>query len=189
MAARPAVFLDRDGVITENVFYEEWGETEAPMRPEDAVIIGGALEAMRRLERAGFALFIVSNQGAFAKGKASLESLCRVREKVSSAILSAGVTVTEEYYSFTHPDGVADFFSGPSLERKPNPYFLKLAEARYGLDMAGSWMVGDRCSDVECGRHAGCMTVLLTDESPFLPEAGMFARDLAEASSLIIGKN
>jgi len=177
-----AVFLDRDGVITQNVYYAKWGETEGPMRPEDVVILPGALDAMKTLAGAGFTLFLVSNQGAFAKGKTSLASLVQAARFVSAVIRGAGVILTEEYYSFTHPDGVTDFFSGSSLERKPNPYFLKIAEASYDLDMKNSWMVGDRTTDIKCGRLAGCRTALVTGDSG--DAAAVAAADISAATFL-----
>ena len=61
-------------------------------------------------------------------------------------------------------------FSGPSLERKPGAYFLKIAQARYNLDLANSWMIGDRESDVCCGKAAGTRTILVRNEQeqPFV---------------------
>jgi D-glycero-D-manno-heptose 1,7-bisphosphate phosphatase len=161
VARRLAVFLDRDGVITQNIYYEKWGETEGPMTPEDVRILPGALDGMKLLDDAGFLIFIVSNQGAFAKGKIGLSSLVSTARAVSSIVKEFGIRLTDEYYSFSHPDGAVEFFSGPSLERKPNPYFLKLAEAGYDLELYSSWMAGDRLTDVKCGRLAGCRTAFI----------------------------
>ncbi|MDR2780825.1 MAG: HAD-IIIA family hydrolase [Synergistaceae bacterium] len=183
-----AVFLDRDGVINENVYYERWDETEGPLCPEDVSIAEGAFEGMRRLAGAGFLLFIVSNQGAFAKGKVALSSVIKTARRVESLIRRENIDVTEAYYSYGHPRGVVEFFSGESLERKPNPYFLKIAEASYDIDMPSSWMIGDRDTDVECGRLAGCKTVRIVPNS----ETGggtapdLEARNLADAASMIV---
>jgi D-glycero-D-manno-heptose 1,7-bisphosphate phosphatase len=183
-----AIFLDRDGVINENVYYEKWGETEGPLCPEDVTIAEGAFEAMRRFAGAGFLLFIVSNQGAYAKGKVGLSSLVRTARHVESLIRRENIGVTEAYYSYGHPRGVVEFFSGESLDRKPNPYFLKIAEASYDIDMPSSWMIGDRDTDVECGRLAGCKTARITREGGssggIAPD--IEARSLPEAASMII---
>ncbi|MDR1966083.1 MAG: HAD-IIIA family hydrolase [Synergistaceae bacterium] len=192
MSGHRAVFLDRDGVINENVYYERWGEFEGPLRPEDVVILPGVFDAMRRFSDAGFLLFIVSNQGAFAKGKVSLKSLAETARHVDSLIAGAGLKVAEAYYSFSHPKGVAPFFSGESLERKPNPYFLKLAEAFYDLDLASSWMIGDRATDVMCGRAAGCRTARIVNDSneisPSDPAPDIIADSLREAADGILVK-
>jgi D-glycero-D-manno-heptose 1,7-bisphosphate phosphatase len=186
-----AIFLDRDGVITKNVYYEKWGETEGPMSPEDVVILPGAFDAMKRLENSGFLLFVVSNQGAFAKGKTELGALIKTARLVESLIRGAGVLVTQSYYSFSHPNGVAEYFSGDSLERKPNPYFLKIAEAAYDLDLTASWMIGDRSTDILCGRLAGCKTAKLTDGPDEVTDSDtasdISAHTLQEAAALILG--
>ncbi|MDR1137352.1 MAG: HAD hydrolase-like protein, partial [Synergistaceae bacterium] len=99
------------------------------------------------------------------------------------------IDIAETYYSYGHPGGIVKFFSGESLERKPNPYFLKIAEASYGIDMPSSWMIGDRDTDVECGRLAGCKTARIACEgggSDARIAADIEARTLLEASSMII---
>ena len=171
------------------MYYERWGETEGPLCPEDVSIEEGAFEAMRRLAGEGFLLFIVSNQGAFAKGKAPLSSLIKTARHVESLIRRENIDITEAYYSYGHPRGTVEFFSGESLERKPNPYFLKIAEASYDIDMPSSWMIGDRNTDVECGRLAGCGTVLIArddGESGGGSVPDFKARTILEASSMII---
>ena len=72
---RGGVFLDRDGVITEDVYYPETGEWEAPMRPEDVALRAGAVAGLARLKALGLPLILVSNQGAYAKGKTTLAAL------------------------------------------------------------------------------------------------------------------
>ena len=160
-----------------------------PVFPEDVVILPGAFEAMKILEGAGFLLFIVSNQGAYAKGKAPLELLVGVARRVDDLIRESGTRVAEAYYSFSHPNGVIDFFSGPSLERKPNPYYLKLAEASYGLDLENSWMVGDRRTDIRCGELAGCKTALITGNHGAVsrgPYADISAPTLLDAAKIMV---
>jgi D-glycero-D-manno-heptose 1,7-bisphosphate phosphatase len=144
---------------------------------------------MKRFCAMGYALFIVSNQGAFAKGKTPLESLFKTARRVEELIEEAGIRIMESYYSFSHPLGVTPFFSGQSLERKPNPYFLKLAEAKFGVSMADSWMIGDRITDIACGRSAGCKTVRILDGGAVIsdeePKADIIAGSLLEAADLI----
>jgi D-glycero-D-manno-heptose 1,7-bisphosphate phosphatase len=189
--ASRAVFLDRDGVITSKVFSERWGEWEAPMVPEDAVLLPNVAEALSSLQSAGFLLFIVSNQGAFAKGKIDLRSLLATANRVNDLLLGSGIVMTDSYYSFTHPLGVVKDFSGASLERKPSPYFLHLAAAAYNIDLPNSWMIGDRLSDILCGRSAGCKVILLSDGGGgeiydnISPDAT--AGSLYEAASIILG--
>jgi D-glycero-D-manno-heptose 1,7-bisphosphate phosphatase len=184
-----AVFLDRDGVINPEVYYETSGEWEAPMRARDFRLNDGVTEALRLLIRHRYELFVVSNQGAFAKGKVDLASLWGVHERFISVMTEAGIVFRECFYSFAHPDGVIEGFSGPSLERKPGSYFLLLAQAKYGLRLDQSWMVGDRDTDIRCGRAAGVATIRIA--SPVKAGAvtavpDFEATDLGAAAEIIL---
>ena len=158
---RSAAFLDRDGVITEDVHYPEAGEWEAPMRPADVALRPGAVAGLARLAAFGHKLILVSNQGAYAKGKASLAALWQVHLRVVELLAAHGIGFDECFYSYTHPEGVVPHASGPSLERKPSPYFLLVAAARHDLDLGHSWMIGDRDSDIACGKAAGTRTIFV----------------------------
>jgi D-glycero-D-manno-heptose 1,7-bisphosphate phosphatase len=186
---RPAVFLDRDGVVNEDVFYPETGEWEAPLHPDDLMLRPGVLPALARLGAAGFALVLVSNQAAHAKGKVPLERLIAVDRRLREILARAGIGFTDFCYSYSHPQGVVPGFSGPSLERKPSPYFLLVAAARHGLDLSRSWIIGDRDTDIQCGAAAGVRTILV-DNPHAGDKAGISApdfrcADLAEAAALI----
>ena len=161
---RPAIFFDRDGVLVEEVFYGETGEREAPMRPDDVRLLPDAAAAARRLEEAGYLLIVISNQGAYAKGKIGLRSLWLVHERFVQLLADEGVRLDGFYYSYGHPDGVVPYFSGRSLDRKPNPYFIYVAAAQYDIDLTRSWFVGDRETDVECGLAAGLRTLRIVGD-------------------------
>ena len=188
-----AVFLDRDGVITSNVYYEEWGEWEAPMKPEDVLFLPGTIEALSLLQRSGYLMFIVSNQGAYAKGKAPLESLIQTGLHVEKMLNTAGIQMTQAYYAYGHPDGIVKGFSGESLERKPHPYFLYLASATYHIDLSRSWMVGDRITDIQCGLAAGCQTIWVSERNLKAPTdmvtPTIQASNLLEATAYIVNYN
>ena len=159
--SRPAVFLDRDGVLVEEIFYSQTGEWEAPLRPEDVRLIPGAAAAARRLAEAGYALVLISNQAGYAKGKTDLRALWLAHERFVELLASEGVKFDAAFYSYGHPDGVVPHFSGPSLDRKPGPYNLFIAAAQLDLDLARSWMIGDRETDVACARAAGVSAILV----------------------------
>ncbi len=182
-----AVFLDRDGVINPEVYYSSSGEWEAPMAAADFQLNAGVIEALRQLGALGYHLILVSNQSAYAKGKVDLASLWAVHERFSSAMDEAGISFLDFFYSFTHPDGRMPGFSGPSLERKPGPYFLILAQAKYNLEMSHSWMIGDRDSDVLCGQAAGVRTIRVGNSGLGGGHAkpDFVAADLREAAGII----
>lgn len=157
-----AVFLDRDGVINANVFYADTGEVEAPRTASDFTLLPGVLEAMKRLQAAGYLLFVVSNQPNQAKRKATRADHDAIQAKFAAALNGAGIRIEEFFYCFHHPQGVEPSLSGPCDCRKPSPYFLHQARDAHGLDMAQSWMVGDRDTDIQCGQAAGVRTIFVT---------------------------
>jgi D-glycero-D-manno-heptose 1,7-bisphosphate phosphatase len=174
-----AAFVDRDGVINEPVW--DVDSFESPYRPEDVVLVPGAAEALARLRDAGFALVLVSNQPAAAKGKATREALDAVHERVMDALR---IELDGVYYCHHHPD-----FTGPCDCRKPAPGLLLRAADELGLELSESWMIGDADTDVAAARAAGAQAVLVTHPRTGHrrsgAEADLTAPDLAGAAALI----
>lgn len=162
--SRPAVFFDRDGVIVEEIYYSHTGEWEAPLCADDIRLIDGAAAAIKRLAEAGFALVVISNQAAYAKGKATLRALWLAHERFIALLGAQGARLDAVFYAWGHPDGIVPHFSGPSLDRKPGPYNLFVAAAQLDLDLARSWMVGDRLTDVDCAEAAGVRPILVENQ-------------------------
>jgi len=181
---RKAVFLDRDGVINANVFYADSGEVEAPRIAADFHLLLGALETMKQLQDAGYLLFVVSNQPNQAKRKATKADHDAIQSGLAEALDRAGIRIEEFFYCFHHPNGVEPALSGPCDCRKPSPFFLNQARDRYDLDMALSWMVGDRDSDIACGRAAGVGTIRIGETADV--SAAHTVCDLARAGEVIL---
>ena len=182
----PAIFLDRDGVLNALVHNPATGEHESPHTPDQLSLMPGAVEAAQRLARAGFTLFIVSNQPSFAKGKATMEHTRAIAEKIEEAFSAGGAPIARAFYCYHHPDGIVREFSGACRCRKPKPQMLFDARDEFDLDLAQSWMIGDQESDIECGRRAGCRTVLIANphshaRRPGKESATLNAANLPEA--------
>jgi D-glycero-D-manno-heptose 1,7-bisphosphate phosphatase len=191
LGANRAVFLDRDGVINRNVFNPQSGEYESPYRPEDFELVPEVLPAIRRLQEAGFLLFVVSNQPGYAKGKVSLKTLQTIHARLTHAVDAAGIRFSAYNYCYHHPQGIVPGYSGACSCRKPSPFFLFKARDEYDVDLSRSWMIGDRATDIECGRAAGVRTIRVKDDHPgsrkadeAIPEFG--AETLVEAVDLLI---
>jgi D-glycero-D-manno-heptose 1,7-bisphosphate phosphatase len=144
---RPSVLLDRDGVIN-RVYYRN-GVTNPPAHPGEFEFLPGVLEAMARLQAAGFALAVVTNQPDVARGTQT-----RAGVEILNDIVRRSSGVLDVLTCFHDTADACDC-------RKPRPGLLLEAARRFGLDLARSFMVGDRWSDVEAGRAAGCRTVLI----------------------------
>jgi D-glycero-D-manno-heptose 1,7-bisphosphate phosphatase len=163
---RRAVFLDRDGVINHNWLNPATQEWESPVHPGDFRLRVGVLEAIGRLQMAGYRLILVSNQPSAAKGKCSLDDLKAVHAVFETLLERARIHFDEFNYAYSHPKAVVSGMTEPSRERKPSPYFLERAIARDGLNRRLSWMVGDRGSDIECGHLAGVRTIQVRGSEP-----------------------
>src|SRR5262245_26632379 len=135
-----AVFLDRDGTLIEERNYLS--------RPEQVAIFKGAPAALRRLQERGFSLFIVSNQSGIGRGYFTLADMERVNKHMEEEFAREGVHFQKIYVAPEAPDQ-------PSRGRKPSPQFLFDARDEFGLDLASSFMIGDKLIDLECGWNAG----------------------------------
>jgi len=141
-----AVFLDRDGTLIAEKNYLH--------RPEDVEIFPGAGAALKRLADAGFKLIIVTNQSGIGRGYFTLADAERVNEHVSREFARDGVHFEKTYIAPEAPDQ-------PSRGRKPSPQFLFDARNEFNLNLAESFMVGDKLIDLECGWNAGVKKSIL----------------------------
>lgn len=196
LGGRPAVFLDRDGVINRNVFNPATAAWESPLAPEQVELLPGVPEALLRLQNRGFLLFVVSNQPNVAKAKVSMETLNLIHLRLSNQLQELQVRIAAYYYCFHHPNGVTPGLSGVCACRKPSPFFLLKARDSFHLNMHHSWMVGDRASDVECGKSAGARTIRIINfaeqdvvPSDAIPTGDFVADSLSTASEIICSQS
>jgi histidinol-phosphate phosphatase family protein len=156
---RRAVFLDRDGVLNEAIPDPESGLPESPLSVEDVRLVPGAARAARDLTAAGFLLACVSNQPAAAKGKASIERLLAVHERVLELLLKDGVCVDCSCLCPHHPEGSTRGLCAICACRKPEPGLILEAAEILEVDREASWMIGDTDADLQAGRAAGCRVI------------------------------
>jgi D-glycero-D-manno-heptose 1,7-bisphosphate phosphatase len=170
-----AVFLDRDGVLNDVVVRD--GRPYPPGDAGEVEVLPGVGEACARLRAAGFELVVVTNQPDVARGTQTLEAVERINDVLRAALPLDEVVVC------AHDD------ADDCECRKPKPGMLVDAGARRRLDLAASFMVGDRWRDVEAGRRAGCRTVLVDrgyDAPSAVPDATV--SDLGEAAEWILSR-
>ena len=143
---KPAVFLDRDGVLIEERNYLH--------RVEDVAFLPGVAAALKRLSDAGLKLFIVSNQSGVGRGYFTLADVERVNEHLCRELARDGVRLEKIYIAPEAP-------GQPGRGRKPSPQFLFDARDEFKLNLTESFMVGDKLIDLECGWNAGVKKSIL----------------------------
>ena len=176
-----AVFLDRDGTLI--------AEKNYLRRPEDVEIFPSTPTGLKRLCDAGFKLFIVSNQSGIGRGYFTLADVERVNGHLCRELARGGVCFGKIYIAPEKPDE-------PSHGRKPSPQFLFDARDEFGLDLAQSYLIGDKLSDLECGWNAGVKKSILVRtgygaelerESPDKISRAAVVDDLPGAADWILG--
>jgi D-glycero-D-manno-heptose 1,7-bisphosphate phosphatase len=183
-APRPAVFLDRDGVLNHAVVHD--GVARSPTTVDDLHIIDGVPEALAALREAGYLLVGVTNQPDIARGRATWEAVRSIHDALRATLSLDGLSVCPHDTT----DGCAC--------RKPLPGMIDDAVRAFGIDVPASWLVGDRWVDIAAGDAAGVRTVLIdrayswAATSSGAPPAGLGptfrAADLTEAAAVILSR-
>jgi D-glycero-D-manno-heptose 1,7-bisphosphate phosphatase len=159
-----AVFLDRDGVINEDTGYIP--------RPEEFLLRPGVLEALAEIQRLGFRLIVITNQSGIGHGYYTEADYGRVTEHMLARLAIGGVKIAGVYHCPHTKDDGCDC-------RKPAPGMILRAAREHGLDLARSWLVGDKSSDIEAARRAGITRTMLV--------ASPYPIDPAHAQPLFVG--
>lgn len=144
---RPALFLDRDGVIVEDVGYLH--------READIRLIAGAAEAIVRANQQRFPAVIVTNQSGLGRGLFGWDAFVAVQDEIMRRLGAMGARVDAVFVCPFHPAARPPYRHPDHPARKPNPGMLLTAARRLGLDLQASWIVGDRARDLQAGRAAG----------------------------------
>ena len=153
MPGDPAVFIDRDGTLTEEVGYVN--------HPKRLRLLPRSAEAIRRLNRSGVKAVMVTNQSGVARGYFTEEVLQAVNEALVSQLKAEGAYLDGLYVCVHHPTVGEPPYRTVCDCRKPEPGLLTRAAADLGLDLSRSWTVGDKISDVLAGRRAGTGSILV----------------------------
>ena len=176
-----AIFLDRDGVINKPVFHSETNCYCAPMKAEDLKLYPWTIETLKKAYENNYDLFLFSNQADYDKGNCKFKDLLEVHIKLDSILRENRIIFTDYFYSYSIDN---DKF------RKPSPYFVENSIKRYRLDRENCYFIGDRDTDILCGKNAGIKTILIKSEESNLRvrecDPDYREENLKEAIELII---
>lgn len=143
---RRAIFIDRDGTLIRDKDYLH--------QPEEVEFFEGAIHALKRAGDAGFVIIMVTNQSGVGRGYFTMENVENVHAHIRKELGALGVSLLEIYTAPEAPES-------PSRGRKPSPQFLFDARDTFNIDLARSYMIGDKLIDLQCGWNAGLRRSIL----------------------------
>ncbi|MBL8013312.1 MAG: HAD-IIIA family hydrolase [Candidatus Omnitrophica bacterium] len=153
MGSIPAIFLDKDGTLIRDV------PNNTDIRHIE--LTPHAMQGLRKLDKAGFRFFIITNQRGIADGLFTESDLTRVKDFLEQIFADNDLKLSGFYYCPHHPKAAVEQFREVCDCRKPGPGLIRQAVKDHELDVARSWLIGDILDDIECGRRAGCRTILM----------------------------
>lgn len=183
LSRQPAVFLDRDGTLNE--------EVDHLCRPEELRLIPGAAEAVARLNQRGIPVVVVTNQSGIGRGYFGWTEFEAVMDRLKELLAEKQAWMDAVYAAPHHEKGQGEYAVVDHPDRKPNPGMLLRAAEEHGLDLSRSWMVGDKELDLEAGRNAGCRVALVRTGYGHRMDgtkADLVAADLPEAVAHILAQ-
>lgn len=148
-----AVFLDRDGTISEEVGYIR--------DPDQFQLMPKSAEAVKLMNARGLKVIVITNQAGVAKGYFPEAVINQVHKKMEKTLLDQGAFLDGVYYCPHHPEGVVETYRQTCECRKPASGLLKKASEEHGIDLSRSYMVGDKLADVDCGHRIGAKAILV----------------------------
>ena len=181
MSKSKAIFLDRDGTLNLPVIRE--GKPYPPASVEEFQLYDGVVEDCERLKVAGYRLVIVTNQPDVGRGTQSRAAVEAIHARLVEQVPSLDVVKVCFHGGEAHGQ--------PCGCRKPAPGMILEAAAELGLDLSGSWMVGDRWGDIDAGHAAGCRTILISrgysERAPSEPPE-FTVESFAQAAGIILAR-
>jgi D-glycero-D-manno-heptose 1,7-bisphosphate phosphatase len=183
MGKRRAVFLDRDGTINVEVQYLS--------DVSKFQFIPGVPWALKRLKEAGYLLVVVTNQSGIGRGYYDEAALDSIHQHMHADLASFGAAIDACYFCPHHPEHAVGEYRKECGCRKPLPGMLQQAAADLDIDLAASFMIGDKLADVEAGINAGCTSLMVLTgygaaHAPLLPEGVVAYPDLLAAAEAIL---
>jgi D-glycero-D-manno-heptose 1,7-bisphosphate phosphatase len=155
---RPALFLDRDGVIIRDTGY--------PSDPATVTLVSGVTALIKAANVANVSVLVVTNQSGIDRGRYNWHQFAAVEARIADLLAAAGVATDATAACPFHPDHTAGYDETHALWRKPGPGMITALADKLNIDVPGSWLIGDQLRDMEAARNAGLAGSILVGEPP-----------------------
>jgi D-glycero-D-manno-heptose 1,7-bisphosphate phosphatase len=152
--SKPAVFIDRDGTVNEQMGYIN--------HISRFVLLPGTAEALKILNRHDFLAIVISNQSGVARGYFPIDLVERIHSYMRELLQKKGAVIDGIYFCPHYKGGVVPEFSISCSCRKPKTGLIEMARENFDIDMSNSYVVGDRCSDIDMAYRSNLKGVLVT---------------------------
>lgn len=171
--SKPAIFLDRDGVLIKDIGYLS--------NPEDIEVFDDVSEGLKVLQK-DFYLVVVTNQSGVARQMFTESDVAKCHDELDKQLKLSGAQIDYFFYCPHHPKGQHNKYTVVCDCRKPAIGMIEQARAKLDIDMSRSLIIGDRTSDMECGRRAGIKGIqILRDQHPRDEQADFVVSSFGEA--------
>lgn len=177
--SRPCVFLDRDGVLNKDLGYV--------YKVEDLFILDEVKEALSLLKSKGYLLIVVTNQSGVARGKFSLEEVSKFNDALQKKMEINGTYLIDQFYCCPHYlKGVVKEYSIDCSCRKPKVGMIKEAMKDFSIDLANSFVVGDKASDIDLAHNMGIRGIQIRSQYELHENPDAVCNSLLEATKVIL---
>ena len=156
-----AVFIDRDGVINEMVYFQERGFVDSPFKPSQFVIIRGIPKALSLLKSLGYKTIIISNQPGIAKKHLTMQAFESIQKKMHKELKRYNAFIDDEFYCFHHPDSKIKKYRKICNCRKPKTQMIKDAVNKHNINIKKSYVIGDGIVDMEMAKKIKCKSIFV----------------------------
>ena len=160
---KKAVFLDRDGIINELVYFPEQGIVDTPINPSQVKLIFGVDKLINVAKEIGFLVIVISNQPAIGLKKINGKDFRSIDKTIKHLLLKKALKIDGSYYCLHHPFAKLPKYKKICDCRKPKIGLFKKASSNFNINLSKSWMIGDGVDDIKAGEKAGCKTILLAN--------------------------
>lgn len=182
---RPAIFLDRDGVVCKDMDTKPFAK--------DFELLEGVTQAIKKINKSDYLSVVVTNQPMIAKGFVTFDEVYNTHKKMETLLGEKGAYLNKIYFCPHHPE---KGFEGEIKElkidcdcRKPKSGMLLKAQKELNIDLKKSWMIGDKKTDIIAGKNVGCKTILIHDTINKSEDCDFVCKNLSEAIEIILGKS
>ena len=152
MIKKKAIFLDRDGVINDLVYFPEEGILDSPNSSEQFSLIPKVIESLKIFKKLGFLLILISNQPGVAKEKYTYDEFLKIKNKMESILDLSGVSFDDQFYCLHHPHSKLKDYKLKCGCRKPNTKLVLDAIEKFELDIKNCFYIGDGLVDLQLAK-------------------------------------